>query len=489
MKVKFQVAESEPVHVEKDYELEFYTAEGGLVGSMRIVPSPDGPRDLRAEDLLEAVGGEGFTFGVLTEVIERVARDKIVNQWVVVARGIKPEEGTDGYVRFHFDRDRTKARIKEDADGKVNLRDLNLIQNVKKGDILCEVVAPRAGKSGLSVRNEEIPSKTGAHVKLPGGTNVSCSADRTQMFSTMDGMVRWAENTVIVEPVYTVHDVDASVGNIRFNGSVVVQGEVGDGYEIHAGEDITIATTVGRVVLEAGGTIRIAGGILGQEKAIITANGTIYARFIQDAHVKSEQAIIVNDYIRNSLVSAIGPVVIKNPSGFIATSKVSSDCWIYCNTVGQEDAGVETELSIGHSPVLHQEQVRIKEEIEAKTQDFLRFQASLAKLRGMKSTSELSRQQEMLYEKILDTMENLRKTLSQQNAKSLEITEKIQRTYQGNIYIAGTVHDRTTIHIGMASTTVKGARSKVHFSLKEGQIADAEFVLVPDVKKVLEARE
>jgi len=26
MKVKFQVAESEPVHVEKDYELEFYTA-------------------------------------------------------------------------------------------------------------------------------------------------------------------------------------------------------------------------------------------------------------------------------------------------------------------------------------------------------------------------------------------------------------------------------------------------------------------------------
>ena len=41
----------------------------------------------------------------------------------------------------------------------------------------------------------------------------------------------------------------------------------------------------------------------------------------------------------------------------------------------------------------------------------------------------------------------------------------------------------------MASTTVKGARFKVHFSLKEGQIADAEFVLVPDVKKVLEARE
>ena len=34
-----------------------------------------------------------------------------------------------------------------------------------------------------------------------------------------------------------------------------------------------------------------------------------------------------------------GPVVIRNPNGFIATRKVSSENWIYCNTVGQEDAG------------------------------------------------------------------------------------------------------------------------------------------------------
>ena len=162
--------------MEKDYKIEFYIAEGGLVGSMRIVPSLGGPQNLMVEDLIEAVQNEGITFGVLTEAIDQVAREKIVNQWVVIARGIKPEEGTNGYINFHFDKDRTKAKIKEDTDGKVNLRDLNLIQNVKKGDILCEVVSPRAGKSGLSVKNEEIPSKEGSHVKLPGGSIVSFSA-------------------------------------------------------------------------------------------------------------------------------------------------------------------------------------------------------------------------------------------------------------------------------------------------------------------------
>lgn len=475
--------------MDRDYRTEFYISEGGLVGSIKIVPNGEEVSDLRAEDLLEAVQTEGITTGVLTEVVEKLVREKTFNQWVVIARGIKPEEGRNGYIKFHFDKDRSKARIEEDASGKVNLRDLHLIQNVKKGDVLCEVVGPAIGKSGLSVKGEEMPSKEGTHAKMPSAKNVTYSADRTQMFAAIDGMVQWADNAVNVEPVYTVHDVDASVGNIRFNGSVVVQGEVGDGYEIHAGEDITIASTVGRVILEAGGSIRIAGGILGQEKAIITANGPIHARFIQDAHVKSEKEIVVNDYIRNSMVSAIGPVVIKNASGFIATSKVSSDCWIYCNTVGQEDAGAETELSIGHSPVLHQEQVRLREEIEEKSQDFLKLQSSLSKLRVMKTTSELTRQQEMLYEKILEAMETLRKTLTQQNSKIQEITEKIERTYQGNIYVEGKVFDRTSLRIGMASRTITGMQERVHFYLKDGQIAEAEFTLVPDVKKILEAKE
>ncbi len=469
--------------------MEIHITEGGLVASMRITPTGSEIFSVSAGDLLEHVQAEGITIGVLTEVIERMAQNRITGEWVVIARGVKPEEGTNGSVRFHFDKDRTKAKIQEDASGKVNLRDLNLIQNVRKGDLLCELIPPRAGKSGMSVKGEELPSKEGAHAKLPEAKNVTISADRTHMYAAMDGLVQWVDNAVQVDAVYTVHDVDASVGNIRFNGSVVVQGEVGDGYEIHAGQDITIASTVGRVVLEAGGNIHIAGGILGQEKAIVTANGNIHARFIQDAHVKSEKEIVVNDYIRNSMVSAIGPVVIRNANGFIATSKVSSDCWIYCHTVGQEDAGTETELSIGHSPVLHQEQVRIKEDIVEKTQDFLKFQSSLSKLRAMKSTSELSRQQEMLYEKILEAMDNLRKNLIQQNAKVMEITEKIHRTYQGNIYIEGTLHDHSTIRIGMASRTITGAMSKVHLYLKDGQIADAEFMLVPEVKKVLEARE
>lgn len=475
--------------MEKDYKVEFYTSDGGMTGALRIVPFAGEVREITVDDLLEAVNAEGITCGVDREVLEKVARERTTDQWVVFARGVRPQAGSDGEVKFHFEKERPRALIKEDPTGKVNLRDLNLIQNVKKGDILCELVPPQPGRKGVTVRNEEVPGKDGAPAKLPGGTNVSLSADRTQMFAAMDGLVRWAENMVIVEPVYTVHDVDASVGNIRFNGSVVVQGEVGDGYEIHAGKDITIGTSVGRVILEAGGDIRITGGILGQETALVTANGDIRVRFIQDAHVKSEKNIVVGDYIRNSLVSATGAVVVKNPKGFIVSSKVSSDTWIYCNTVGQEDGGGTSELSIGHSPVLHQEQTRIREEIEAKAQDFLRLHSSLVKLRAIKATSELTRQQEMLYERILEAMDTLRRNLIQQNARVIEIDEKMNRTIQGNIYTEGRAYPGTTIRIGMASLTLACLMEGVHFHMKDGQVACGGFVLAPEVKKVLEERE
>jgi len=475
--------------VDKDYRVEFSIAEGGLVASMRIVPASPEVSNLNAEEIFKAIQDERISYGVIPGEIEKTVRMNVFNQWVIIARGEKPEEGKDGSVKFHFNTERSKIQLKEDESGKVNLRDLNLIQNVKKGDILCELIPPAAGMPGMSVKGEEIPSKPGKEAKMPAGKNITTSADRSHMYSAIDGMVLWFENAVNVEPCYVVHDVDASVGNIRFNGSVVVQGEVGDGYEIHAGEDITIATTVGNVILEAGGNIKIGGGILGQEKAVITANGRIHTRFIQDAHVKSEKDIIVDGYIRNSLVSAVGPVLVKNSNGFIVTSKVSSDSWIYCHTVGQEDAGVETELSIGHSPVLQKEGERLKEEIAGKIPDFLKLQSSLSKLRVLKSTSELSRQQEMLYEKILEAMLTLRKNLSQKNALILEIAEKIHRTHQGNIYIEGTLHDRTDIHIGLANMTNKGTKAGVHFYLKDGQISEAEFVMAPDVKKLLESGE
>jgi uncharacterized protein (DUF342 family) len=126
------------------------------------------------------------------------------------------------------------------------------------------------------------------------------------------------------------------------------------------------------------------------------------------------------------------------------------------------------------------------EDIIYKISEFLKLQSSLAKLRTLKTMDQMSQQQEALYNKILDTIERLRNTLTMHDTRIGEITENINRVYAGNIYIEGIINENTNINIGAACKKITNAKARVHFYLTEGEIAESEFVMVPEIKKVLE---
>ena len=440
--------------MEKEYTIEVNITQSDLVASIKVVPRADEISTISASDLYEAIGEAGVKFGLWNEIVSQVAEDKVVSKWVTIAKGEKSGEGTDGYIKYHFNIEGRRAKLKEDESGRVNIKDMNLIDNVKKDDILCELIQPETGKSGTTVKGEEIIGKIGAPGSLPSGKNVEVSEDGTKLIASIDGMVVWEESQVNVEPIYVVDKVDSSTGNVRFNGSVVVNGEVGDGYEIHAGEDVTVAMSVGRAVIQAGGNIRIGGGVLGQEKAAITAEGSIKAKFIQDAQVKSRQEIIIEDYVRNSEITASGPVIVKNPAGWITGSTVSSEAWIYCHTIGHETNPLDTRLIIGHNPRLHDERENLKAESLEKIGDFLKLQASITKLRMIKAKSKLSSQQEDLNNKILNAVETIRHNITVIDARINELTEKINTVFSGNIYIDGIANEGTTIILGKATREI-----------------------------------
>jgi len=245
--------------------------------------------------------------------------------------------------------------------------------------------------------------------------------------------------------------------------------------------------SVGRVIITSGGDIRIAGGILGQEKAQLSAQGSIRAKFIQDAHVKAAKEIMVDDYIRNSEVYAAGPVVVKSPQGWISGGSVSSEAWIYCHTIGLVANPVDTKLTIGHNPALLHDREACKQDLVNKIGDFLKLQSSLGKLRTMKAMGQLSRQQEELYEKILSALETVRHSLYAMDTRIHELTDKISMVFSGNIYIDGVANEGTWIAIGNSFREVRKPRVKTQFSLRDSEIVEAEFVMLPEIKERLES--
>ncbi len=473
--------------VEKEYKIEVSITEGGLLASVKVTPITSELSAISVPDLQEAIKDAGVTFGIWSDALHRIADELTLNKWVTVAKGEKSGDGEDGYVKYHFSKEGKRVKLHEDSSGRVNFKDMDLIQNVTKGDILCELIPPEEGKMGRTVKGEEIHGKLGAAAKLPPGKNVETSDNGTKLIAAIDGMVTWIDPEIVVEPIYVVDKVDSSTGNIRFNGSVVVNGEVGDGYEIHAAEDVTITMSVGRVTIEAGGNINISGGILGQESAHISALGSIHAKFVQDAFLSAKKEIMVDDYIRSSEINAVGPVIVRSPNGWISGGMISSEAWIYCHTIGIASNPVDTSLTIGHNPALSSERELCKDDIIEKIGDFLKFQASIAKLRTIKGQGKLSPPQQHLYEKILSAVDTIRVTLVQKDMRFREITNRINTIFAGNIYIEGTANEGTKIMIGKATTDIQQLKRQVQFSLKEGAIAESEFVMLPEIKEYLES--
>jgi len=474
----------------EDYTIEIDISADELLAKLKVVaPSEEDAPAVSISDLTEALKKSGVTYGLKKDVLEKIATGKIFNKWAEVAIGDKHTEGKDGSTKFHFSTEGPKVKIKEDSSGKINIRDLNLIENVKSGDILCELIPPKPGKSGMTVQEKVIPSKEGEKAKLPPGKNATPSEDGTKLLADTDGMVVWDGSNVAVEPIFVTDKVDASVGNIRFNGSVVVNGEVGDGFEIHASEDVNIAVTLGMVTIEAGGDVNVAGGIFGHNIGKITADNNVKIKFIQDAKVQAKGHIIVEDYILNSEVIASGPVVVKGPSGWISGSTVASETLIYTNTAGTHNSLADTNLIIGHDPNALMELERLYEAIENKIKDFLKLKASLIKLRTIKARTELNFQQEKLYTKILSAIETIRLQITETDSSANKIINMAKQTLAGYVFIEGTAYEGTTIKITTNTKEIFSPKQNIQFSLSKEEIIEEKFSLHPDVKALLETEE
>src|SRR3989304_10263107 len=68
---------------------------------------------LTAEDAFKALKAKGVENGILEDEIQRIFRDAVFEQEVLVARGTPPVQGEDGKIEYYFKTSR-EMRPKED---------------------------------------------------------------------------------------------------------------------------------------------------------------------------------------------------------------------------------------------------------------------------------------------------------------------------------------------------------------------------------------
>jgi uncharacterized protein (DUF342 family) len=200
-----------------------------------------------------------------------------------------------------------------DSDGTVDFRDLNLIKEIHSGDAVLRVVPPDEGEDGVNVKGEHITVAKGRKAKVRLGKNVRMDEQSNTVYATADGHVEFVDPLVSVQEEFTVNkDVDFTIGNLTFIGSLFFAKDIPPGYTMQAGKNITVKGTVSSSNLMANGDITCDGGITGSENTKIECEGVLRSKFLNEANVICKGDVECYYEIVRSNIKAMGSLILEN---------------------------------------------------------------------------------------------------------------------------------------------------------------------------------
>ncbi len=317
-----------------------------------VVPPRDNTGfDLDKEELMTILKVQGVVVGIKDDVMAKIIDYPKYNEPVLIAEGIKVKNGKDAEIIYSFNTNKDEIHLKESNDGTVDFKSLNMIQNVMAGDLLAKKEPATKGEPGRTVKGNFIMPKDGKDVTLVPGKNVSLKNNDLEIIADMNGQVFLHAGKVNVEEVYTItENVGIKTGHIVFLGTVVVQGDVEDGFNIKAAGNIEINGSVGKCMLEADGDVVINQGFMGKDEGVIISGKSVYAKFIENAkRIEAAEGVYVKDGIMNSYIDATKEITCVGKRGTIVGGKLRAGEMIKSKNIGSV-ASSSTQLEVGVDP-------------------------------------------------------------------------------------------------------------------------------------------
>jgi uncharacterized protein len=286
------------------------------------------------EDVVKTLEESSVTYGVDVSAIESLLGRKRYGDAVLVASGKPVVHARSAEVAYHFNTIRGKPYLAMEF-GRINLKELNFIENKEEGDLLADLLPPLLPEDGRTVRNTLVPAETSREqVELRPGRGTRLSSDRRKLFAAESGNVRLIHGAVVVEPVVTLENVNYETGNIHFDGSVVVEKEIADGFVIEAGGDVQVGRGVGRATIKARGNVLLKTGINGNDAGRIECGGNLFAKYIESSDVRCEGHVFVEEAIMHSQVSAGLNCVLNGRRAEVIASDLVVGGSLWCKKLG-----------------------------------------------------------------------------------------------------------------------------------------------------------
>ncbi|MFU8787422.1 MAG: DUF342 domain-containing protein [Methylobacter sp.] len=449
-----------------------------MTAKLTLTP-PYGGTPVSLVQILHALQERGVVYGIMDHEIESALKDGYATERII-AHGLSAVPGTDTQFQSLIpEMGERKPHI--DEKGFANYRDLGQLNIVRQGEPLMRRIPATEGTRGQDVTGQILAPQPGKDLPFTAGLQGAeiDPNDNNLLLAAITGQPKLVIHGAIVEPTINLPLVDLSTGNMNFEGTINIKGDVREGMKIYATGDVFVGGTVEAAEIEAGGNIVIKGGVLGRSErkgdtdeaptfgAKIISKGSISARFVENALLEAGTDIIIEEFSMHNHLTALNRILVGKSGGkksHIIGGITCASMLVKAGMIGST-SGSLTKVKVGLNPYLQRQVDRLKVELEENEKE----QEDIKKI-GMFVMSNPEKNKNGLLKKLLHTREKLEADYAKLNEKRIQILSEMPVVDQVQVIVENAVYCGTEIHIGHAVWKNEEDRGKGVFQLINGVI-------------------
>ncbi len=451
---------------------ESYTLEissDNMTATARFYPASENGERMSADEFINDLKYKGVVFGLLKDVLQKFfsgERDYCTD--IVVAKGQPPRHGEDSKIEYYFNTD-IHAKPAMNEDGSVDYFHLNVVNHCKEGEVLARLIPEDEGEPGCNIMGTRVKPREVRKKTLKYGNNIALSEDCMTLTSLVNGHVSLVEGNVFVSDVYEVENVDNSTGNIDFQGSVQVNGNVSSNFQVKAKGNVIVNGVVEGAYIEAGGDIIIARGMNGMGKGCLKAGRDIVTKFLENATAEADGYVSTSS-ILHSRVSAGTEIVVTGRRGFITGGHVQAAEKVDVKTLGAV-MGAATLVEVGVNPQLKARHQQLQKEIGEIVRVIRDAQPVIVNFSQKKAKGARFTPDQLKHVKeAAQLLETKKLELERRNEEMKELQNLFSTDKRAAVLVRGEVYPGTTIIIGDASTVVQSNLKYCRFERVSGDV-------------------
>ncbi len=365
-----------PSDVPVDGRFHLYLDNDHMAASISIEPPLHGGAAVAEEQVRAEMTARGVVAGILDDALRQVIEQGI-GSYVCIAKGLEPTPGRPAVFTNLIERPldhHAQAAEDEDEDGdededtyaRIDYRDLGNLILVTPGVPLMRRTPAVPSIPGFDITGKVIelaPVKDQPFADHLAGVALAPD-DPNLLIAAISGAPKIMEHGVSVVAMVEVDAVNLDTGNIEFDGSLKVRGDIVAGMKVHVTGDVVVAGTIEAADVHAGGNITVNGGIVGMSDTVgadgqeqsraarLVCEGSVKARFISHAQIDARKMVAAEREIRQSFVDAGDCVVVGPPGslrGVIVGGRIRAMMSVQSGVLGSMST-VRTEVQVGLDP-------------------------------------------------------------------------------------------------------------------------------------------